>query len=88
MILYTAYFKTVDSALDETIRQEHLDYIYKLMDEGIIAAKGPFTDHSGGLIIYKAPDYETASGYALGDPVCVKGSRTVEIKEWKSTLEV
>ena len=88
MILYSAYFKTVNTALDEEIRQAHLDYIYKLMDDGVIVAKGPFTDHSGGLIIYKASDIEEASGYVMKDPVCVHGSRTVEIKEWKSSLEV
>lgn len=88
MILYSAYFKTVDAKLDEEIRQAHLDYIYKLMDEGVIVAKGPFTDHSGGLIIYKASDVEAATGFVMNDPVCVHGSRTVEIKEWKSSLEV
>jgi uncharacterized protein len=88
MILYSAYFKTVNPALDEEIRQAHLDYIYKLMDDGVIVAKGPFTDHSGGLIIYKASDFEQASGYVMQDPVCLHGSRTVEIKEWKSSLEV
>ncbi|MDK9711663.1 YciI family protein [Acidaminobacter sp.] len=88
MILYSAYFKTVNKALDEEIRQAHLDYIYKLMDDGVIVAKGPFTDHSGGLIIYKASDFEEASGYVMQDPVCLHGSRTVEIKEWKSSLEV
>lgn len=87
MILYTAYFKVTDSVLDLEIRQDHLDYIYRLLEEGIIVAKGPFTDHSGGLIVYKSPTLESASAYIMQDPVILKGSRTVEIKEWKSTLE-
>jgi uncharacterized protein YciI len=87
MILYTAYFKTIDAVLDLEVRQDHLDYIYNLMHEGVIVAKGPFTDHSGGLIVYKAQDLETASGYVLQDPVIVRGSRVAEIKAWKSSLE-
>lgn len=87
MILYSAYFTTVDKEKDNEILQEHLDYIYKLIDDKVIVAKGPFTDHSGGLIIYKADGMEKALEYVNNDPVIKNGSRKVEVKEWKSTLE-
>ena len=87
MILYTAYFTTVDKEKDNEILPEHLEYIYKLLDEKVIVAKGPFTDHTGGLIIYKAKDMDEALGYINSDPVIREGSRSVEVKEWKSTIE-
>ncbi|MGB3367125.1 MAG: YciI family protein [Acidaminobacteraceae bacterium] len=87
MILYTAYFTTVDKEKDNAILDEHLKYIYKLLDDKVIVAKGPFTDHSGGLIIYKAKDMDEALGYINSDPVIKEASRSVEVKEWKSTIE-
>lgn len=88
MILYVAYFKVVDKNKERQVLQEHLDYVNRLLREKIIVAKGPFTDKSGGLIIYNAPTPEEATQYIMNDPVIRHGSRTVEIKEWKSTLAV
>lgn len=88
MILYTAYFTTVDKEKDNEILDEHLKYIYKLLDDKVIVAKGPFTDHSGGLIIYNAKDMDEALAFINSDPVIREGSRTVQVKEWKSTIEV
>lgn len=88
MILYIAYFKVVDKKKERQILQEHLDYVNGLLQEKIIVAKGPFTDKSGGLIIYNVPTLEEATKYIMNDPVIRHGSRTVEIKEWKSTLVV
>lgn len=87
MILYAAIFKTIDTDKDLEVRQAHLDYIYDLLNKNIIVAKGPFTDHSGGLILYQADTLETATAYVNNDPVILENSRVVEIKEWKSTLE-
>ena len=88
MILYIAYFKVVDKNKERQILQEHLDYVNSLLREKIIVAKGPFTDKSGGLIIYDVSTLEEATKYIMNDPVIRHGSRTVEIKEWKSTLVV
>ncbi len=88
MILYIAYFKVTDKKKERQILPEHLDYVNRLLHEKIIVAKGPFTDKSGGLIIYNTPTLEEATQYVMNDPVIRHGSRTVEIKEWKSTLTV
>ncbi len=88
MILYAAFLETVDKEKDAEVLDEHLKYLYGLLDAGKVAAKGPFTDHSGGLIVYKAESMEEAVKMLEEDPVVKYGSRKYIMKEWKSTLEV
>jgi len=87
MILYTAILTTVNSEKDTEILQEHKKYLQDLIDEGKIYAKGPFTDHSGGLVIYKAESYEEALKMAKNDPAVKEKTRTLVLKEWKSNIE-
>ncbi len=86
MILYVAYFKVIDKEKEKAILQNHLDYVNRLLQEKIIIAKGPFLDKSGGLIIYHTSSLEEATDYVMNDPVILDGARTVEIKEWKSSI--
>lgn len=88
MILYTAYFKIIDKQKEKEILQEHLDYVNKLLEEKIILAKGPFVDKTGGLIIYNTTSLEEAEHYINNDPVILFSAREVEVKEWKSTLDI
>lgn len=44
---------------------------------------GPFSDRSGGLILFEAENLETATELAMNDPFVVKGViETNWIKEW------
>ena len=86
MILYAAYFKIIDKEKEKEILQEHLDYVNNLLKAKIIFAKGPFTDKSGGLIIYHTNSLAEATDYVMNDPVILHASRSVEIKEWKSSI--
>lgn len=88
MILYIAYFRIIDKKKEKEILQAHLDYVNELLEQGVIIAKGPFTDKSGGLIIYNTGSLENTKEYVKSDPVVKHGAREVEIKEWKSTLEL
>jgi uncharacterized protein len=87
MILYAAFLETIDKEKDAEILPAHLEYLYRLIDEGKVFAKGPFTDHSGGLIIYKASSYEEAMEWASKDPVVSENTRKLTMKEWKSNVE-
>ena len=60
MIFYIAIMETVDSAKDAEVLEDHLAYLNKYIDGGKIYAKGPFLDHTGGLIIYKVDSFEEA----------------------------
>ncbi|SCG82451.1 hypothetical protein DW1_0843 [Proteiniborus sp. DW1] len=87
MILYAAILKTIDPKKDAEILDVHKAYLQKYIDEGKIFAKGPFTDHSGGLVIYKVDSYEEAKKLAENDPAVLEKSRTLTLKEWRSNIE-
>ncbi|MFA5577161.1 MAG: YciI family protein [Tissierellaceae bacterium] len=86
MILYAVILETIDPKKDEEILDIHIAYLNRLIEEDKIFAKGPFTDHSGGLVIYKAPSYEEAKELAENDPAILNGSRKLTLKEWRSSL--
>lgn len=88
MNYFIAIMKTIDPAKDETIRKEHIEYLNDLIEKGKIIAKGPFTDHSGGLIIFRTESLEEAQQLADNDPAAIEKTREFILKEWKSTLEV
>lgn len=87
MILYAAILETIDPKKDAEILDVHKAYLQKYIDEGKIFAKGPFTDHSGGLVIYKVDSYEEAKKLAENDPAVLEKSRTLTLKEWRSNIE-
>ena len=87
MILYTAILTTIDPDKDAEILDIHKKYLQDLIDQGKIFAKGPFNDHSGGLVIYKAESYEEALKMAEDDPAVKQKSRTLLLKEWRSNIE-
>lgn len=87
MILYVAILKTIDAKKDAEILDEHKAYLQRYIDEGKIYAKGPFTDHSGGLIIYKVESMDEAKNLIENDPVIRDKSREYILKEWRSNIE-
>jgi len=87
MPYFVAFLETVDPKRDAEILDIHKAYLQKYIEEGSIFAKGPFTDHTGGLIIYKADTYEQAKTIADNDPVIKENTRKMIFKEWKSTLK-
>lgn len=87
MILYAAMLETIDPKKDAEILDVHKAYLQKYIDEGKIFAKGPFTDHSGGLVIYKVDSFEEAKKLAENDPAVLEKSRTLTLKEWRSNIE-
>lgn len=87
MIFYTALLTTIDKEKDNEVLEEHKAYLKKYIDEGKIFAKGPFTDHSGGLVIYSVKDIDEAKEIIENDPVIKHNSREYVLKEWKSNIE-
>lgn len=87
MAYFVAILETIDKKKDAEILEVHKAYLQKNIELGKIFAKGPFTDHTGGLIIYKADTYEEALEVAKNDPVILNKTRKMIFKEWKSTLE-
>lgn len=88
MILYVTILEMVDKEKDDEILEEHIGYLNQKLEEGILIAKGPFTDHSGGLMIYKADSIEEARKLIEADPAVRDKTRKIGLlKEWKSTIE-
>ncbi|MCC5909590.1 MAG: hypothetical protein JJT76_04035 [Clostridiaceae bacterium] len=86
MPYFVAFLETIDPKKDAEILDVHKAYLKKYIEEGKIFAKGPFTDHTGGLILYKAGSYEEAKTIAENDPVIKEQTRRMIFKQWKSTL--
>lgn len=86
MIYYAAILRTIDKNKDAEVLEDHKAYLQKYIDEGKIYAKGPFLDHTGGLVIYSTGSLEEARQILENDPVIIHSSRTYELKEWKSSL--
>lgn len=86
MPYYIAYLEILNKKKDAEILAEHKAYLQKYLEMGKIYAKGPFLDHSGGIIIYKTKTEDEALKIATKDPVIRDGSRKMTFKAWKSTL--
>lgn len=86
MDFYVAFLRTIDRRKDAEVLEEHKAYLQKYIDEGKIYAKGPFSDHTGGMVIYNTKSCEEAKEIIENDPVIVHSSRTYELKQWKSNL--
>lgn len=85
-ILYAAILKMIDPVKDAEILEEHIEYLNKYIANGKIFAKGPFLDHSGGLVIFETENIEEAKQLINNDPVIINNTRSYELKEWKSTF--
>ena len=85
-ILYAAILKMIDPVKDAEILEEHIEYLNKYIANGKIFAKGPFLDHSGGLVIFQTENIEAAKQLIDNDPVIILNTRTYELKEWKSNF--
>lgn len=84
MILYIAIFKTIDSVKDAEVLEEHIIYLNDYIAKGKIHAKGPFTDRSGGLVIFNVENMEEAKNIMEKDPAIIHKTRIYDLKEWKN----
>src|SRR5215472_6479100 len=57
-----------DQCAVAAIRPTHRSYLHRLLDNGQLAAAGPFADGNGALFIYEADDIDAARGLAEADP--------------------
>ncbi len=88
MILYVTILETIDEEKDAVVLEEHIGYLNQKLEEGILVAKGPFTDHTGGMMIYKADSIDEARKLIEADPAVRDKTREIALlKEWKSTIE-
>jgi uncharacterized protein YciI len=78
---------TPDKALIAAHRPQHRQYLAGLKAGGQLAAAGPFTDDSGGLIIYEADSAEAAEALLRGDPFHKHGIfLRYQLRPWNPVL--
>ncbi len=82
MAFYVAILETIDKKKDVELLAKHKEYLQKYVDNGKIFAKGPFADHSGGLVIYQVDSFEEAKELAEKDPAVLEKSRTLSLRQW------
>ncbi|WP_339227225.1 YciI family protein [Oceanobacillus sp. FSL K6-2867] len=87
MNYYAALSPMKDAEKSQQYRQDHLDYLGKLAEQGKVFAKGRFTDGTGGLVIYIAEGFEEVEEIVKNDPYVVQGARGYEIHEWTMTTD-
>lgn len=65
--------------------QDHLNYVQNIAKERYLLGGG-FSNSDGGLILFKAENFEEAQAIAQNDPIIERGFYECDIFEWK--LEV
>lgn len=71
-----------DEELSRVHRPEHLEFLTHQRDAGHVLMNGRFADGTGGLIIYRAEDEESAISLVEQDPYISLGARDYKIHEW------
>lgn len=72
----------IDPVKNHEVLPRHIEYLNELDKRGKIYGRGPFTDGSGGLVIYIADSFEEALTMAENDPHVIEKVRKLELKEW------
>ena|SRR5712691_7017431 len=78
---------TQDGAKIAEFRPIHRQYLAGLKERGQLAVCGPFTDDSGGLIIYEAASREEAEKLLQGDPFHKNGIfLNYQLRPWNPVI--
>jgi uncharacterized protein YciI len=78
---------TRDTAKIAAARPAHRAYLKDLLDTGRLAISGPFTDDSGGLLVYETETLEETEALIRNDPFAKGGVfLTWNIRGWKPVM--
>lgn len=89
MAYFVARLTMKDEEKSAQYQAQHTEYLTNLMNEGKVVAAGPFTDGSGGMVLYEAASFDEAKCLVEGDPFVSEGARAYELVEWsiKNTIK-
>jgi uncharacterized protein YciI len=78
--------RDMDAEQAKRIQIEHVQYLFGLIEDGVILINGPLPDHDTirGISIYKSDDVEEVARIAAGDPAVRAGRLVVEVHPWFS----
>jgi len=78
------YLMEDKNPLNHEIIVRHIEHLRRLDEAGSLVLCGPFTDHPGGIVVFRAEDKPAALRIAQSDPFIAQGYKTFELR----TLEV
>lgn len=71
----------------DTHRPAHRQWLAGLAEENVLLSSGPYTDGSGALLIFKAPDQLALDHILQQDPfVAVRGIAGTRITPWNPVM--
>lgn len=90
MIEKGIYFVRIDSPkntenLTDKDFQDHVEYLSKISENDLFAGGG-FNGSSGGMIVFKAENIESAEIIAMNDPIIKRGFFDYVLREWDVIL--
>ena len=78
---------TTDASKISAARPAHREYLKKLLDSGRLVISGPFTDDSGGILVYEANSAAEAEALIRDDPFAKAGVFVLwKIREWRVVM--
>ena len=78
---------TPDRDKTAAVRPAHREYLKQVFESGRLAISGPFTDDSGGILVYEADTPEEAESLLRNDPFAKHGVfSSWTIREWKVVM--
>lgn len=73
----------------ESVTEEHRAYLRELKAAGILVASGPFSPRTGGALLLRVPDADSAAAIDAvrdGDPFFKKGIANYELLSWNPVI--
>ncbi len=84
---YVMFRRVVDPAKLGSVLLAHYQWMIGLEKSGHVLASGPLFDPTEapgvGMTVFRAAGFEEATALAQGDPFCVCGAATFDIKRWQ-----
>ena len=78
---------TTDASKISATRPAHREYLKNLLDSGRLVISGPFTDDSGGILVYEANSAAEAEALIRDDPFAQAGVFVSwKIREWRVVM--
>ncbi|MFC0331551.1 NAD(P)-binding domain-containing protein [Paenibacillus sepulcri] len=83
---FAVFLPMLDADKSVQYRPDHLQFLDDCRAAGKLHANGRFVDGAGGLVIYRAGNFEEVEQWVKQDPYIVNGARSYEIHEWDIVL--
>lgn len=87
MALFLLTYGYNDTDLRAKRRDDHVAYLKKMREDGVLVAAGPYEDGSGGAVLLDAEDLAAAEKLVAGDPFTqLDVTRDRHLRAWKVTV--